>query len=118
MIRLLITCQLCFLSGTVMANSSRTVEDISVIAQINNTDNSVTLSQIDSNKIATITATSSDNDIVNGNIGNQNVVNSTADTNSFSVYQRGNFNEATVTGDSGSVVIRQIGSNNISTVSQ
>ncbi|MEI7840640.1 MAG: hypothetical protein WCJ11_09090 [Methylococcaceae bacterium] len=106
-------------------SSSYIVEDISEITQINNTDNDVTLSQIDSNKIATITQIGSKNDVdtVNGNkttisqIGNENTVNST-DTNSFSIYQRGDMNEATVTGYSGSVVIRQIGFNNISTVSQ
>ena len=106
-------------------SNSQITEDISAISQINNTDDSISLSQSDSGKTANITQIGSENnvDAVNGNqtaisqTGNQNIVNS-SDTNSFSVYQRGDLNDATVTGNSGSVLIRQIGFNNISTVSQ
>ncbi len=107
------------------SNSSHIIEDASVIAQIDNTDNSVNISQIDPNKIATITQIGSENDIdiANGNkttisqIGNHNLVNST-DTNLLRVHQTGDLNAATVTGNSGSVVIRQDGCNNSSTISQ
>lgn len=107
------------------SDSGHIIEDTSAITQINNTDNNVTISQIDASKFATITQIGSHNDIdiINGNkitisqMGNQNVVNS-ADTNLFRVYQIGDLNAATVTGNSGSVVIRQDGHNNISHISQ
>lgn len=107
------------------SNSNHIIENTSTITQIDNTDNSVTISQIDSSKIATITQIGSENDIhiTNGNkttisqTGNQNVVNS-ADTHLFRVYQLGDSNAATLTGNSGSVVIRQDGCHNISDISQ
>ncbi len=108
-----------------VSDDSHIIEDASAITQIDNTDNSVTISQIASSKIATITQIGSGNDIdiANGNkttisqIGNQNVVNST-ETNLFRVHQIGDLNAATVTGNSGLVFIRQEGHNNISHISQ
>jgi hypothetical protein len=119
-------------SMTIMAQptsrSHTTEENSSVITQIDNTDNSITISQIDSSKIADIThitqiGSGNEIDITNGNkmtisqMGNHNLVHST-DTHSFHVHQIGDSNVATVTGDSGSVVIRQEGHCNTSHILQ